>query len=85
LGYPRAFNSSSGPEGVGSLLVPSASRQRLPHLDGLRGIAAICVVLYHVHNLFGLALGFERAYLFVDVFFMLSGFVLTRTWGGDFA
>jgi peptidoglycan/LPS O-acetylase OafA/YrhL len=64
--------------------VSSPSPQRLPHLDGLRGIAAISVVLYHVHNLFGLTLGFERAYLFVDVFFILSGFVLTRAWADDF-
>lgn len=61
------------------------SRQRLLHLDGLRGAAAVAVMLYHVHNLFGLNLGFERCYLFVDVFFMLSGFVLSRAWSQDFA
>lgn len=59
--------------------------QRLMHLDGLRGIAAIGVILYHTHNVFGLKLGFGRGYLFVDLFFMLSGFVLSLAWTSDFA
>lgn len=58
----------------------AARSGRLVQLDGLRGIAAIALMLYHVHNLFGLTLGFERAYLFVDLFFMLSGFVLSLAW-----
>lgn len=52
-------------------------------LDGLRGIAAIAVMLYHVQNIFGIRFGFDRAYLFVDMFFLLSGFVLTLTWRAD--
>lgn len=62
---------------------------RLHQVDGFRGIAALAVMAYHIQNLFGLTLGFERAYLFVDMFFMLSGFVLARAWtpifGRDFA
>lgn len=50
---------------------------RLSLLDGLRGIAAIGVLLYHMRNVFGVAEIFSRSYLFVDVFFVLSGFVLT--------
>lgn len=50
---------------------------RLPLLDGLRGIAAIAVVLYHLYTFYGLSLWFEANYLFVDFFFLLSGFVLT--------
>jgi peptidoglycan/LPS O-acetylase OafA/YrhL len=53
---------------------------RLPHLDGLRGIAAVAVMLFHIDTRFDLTLGFERGYLFVDLFFMLSGFVLARAW-----
>ena len=63
----------------------SAAAQPLRHLDaltGLRGIAAWMVVLFHVRvSLAGLfpawavsALG--KGYLAVDLFFMLSGFVL---------
>ena len=54
-----------------------ATTNRLSLLDGLRLLAAISVVLYHAQLTnpdFGL---FERGYLFVDFFFLLSGFVLT--------
>lgn len=50
---------------------------RLPLLDGLRLFAAISVVLYHVQIVGGISGTFGRGYLFVDFFFLLSGFVLT--------
>ena len=59
---------------------PSAGDRRLAQLDGLRGVAAIAVMLCHVDGLFGLTLGFDRAYLLVDLFFLLSGFVLGLAW-----
>ncbi|WP_330899907.1 acyltransferase [Sphingobium sp.] len=65
------------------VLVAASNSQRLPHLDGLRGMAAMAVLFYHVQNLFRLTFGFERGYLFVDVFFMLSGFVLSLAWAGS--
>lgn len=47
-------------------------------LDGLRGVAALCVVLFHFTE--GLCnhsgLGFCHGFLAVDFFFCLSGFVL---------
>lgn len=51
--------------------------QRLLLLDGLRGIAAIGVVLFHCVIAFDALGAFARGYLFVDLFFLLSGFVLT--------
>lgn len=48
--------------------------QRLPGLDALRGLAAIVVVLFH------LGLPIAGAHLAVDFFFMLSGFVMARTY-----
>jgi peptidoglycan/LPS O-acetylase OafA/YrhL len=57
-----------------------------PHyeiLDGLRGIAALLVLWYHVHEGFSFASGapviegINHGYLAVDFFFMLSGFVLS--------
>ena len=50
--------------------------QRLFQLDGLRGLAAIVVMLYHVDLVFRTHSPFVRGYLFVDMFFLLSGFVL---------
>ncbi len=56
---------------------PENAGLRLPLLDGLRGLAALCVLLYHGHNLFHDDRWFAQGYLFVDFFFLLSGFVLT--------
>lgn len=53
-----------------------------PHyeiLDGLRGVAAITVVWFHIFEAFAtshLDQSFNHGYLAVDFFFMLSGFVV---------
>ena len=56
-----------------------------PHyalLDGLRGVAALLVLWYHVHEGFAFASGapiigsINYGYLSVDFLFMLSGFVI---------
>ncbi len=47
---------------------------RLLGLDALRGLAAIVVVIFH------LGLPIHGAHLAVDFFFMLSGFVMARTY-----
>jgi peptidoglycan/LPS O-acetylase OafA/YrhL len=44
-------------------------------LDGLRGVAAISIVVLHCHRYFG-DIGKPSAALAVDLFFVLSGFVL---------
>jgi peptidoglycan/LPS O-acetylase OafA/YrhL len=61
-------------------------RKRFTELDGLRGAAALLVVVFHLrkyvkdldppHQLYQLISG---AYLMVDLFFVLSGFVLARS------
>lgn len=51
-------------------------RERLPLLDGLRGLAALFVFSYHEWNSFSIGPMFARGYLMVDLFFLLSGFVL---------
>ena len=59
----------------------SISRQR-PHfavLDGMRGIAAICVVIFHFSEMViwdYSKLWIGHGFLAVDFFFCLSGFVL---------
>ena len=52
--------------------------QRFAALDGLRGVAAAGVLLYHFAGWSGRPGGFAHGYLAVDFFFCLSGFVLAH-------
>ncbi|MBV8850871.1 MAG: acyltransferase [Methylobacteriaceae bacterium] len=56
--------------------------QRYLALDGLRGIAAIFVVIYHMGAIESPSYPFSSAYLAVDLFFVLSGFVLSHAYDG---
>ena len=49
---------------------------RLFQLDALRGIAAMVILLFHLDLVYRIHGPFVRGYLFVDMFFLLSGFVL---------
>ena len=55
---------------------PAAHVGRLSQLDGLRGFAAMVIMLYHSALVFRTHGPFVRGYLLVDLFFLLSGFVL---------
>lgn len=56
-------------------------RRRLPGLDALRGVAAFCVVLMHTNVLMPeFPALMPRGYLAVDFFFVLSGYVMARTY-----
>jgi peptidoglycan/LPS O-acetylase OafA/YrhL len=50
---------------------------RVPALDGLRGLAVLAVVTYHVVVLYRIDLPALHGWLGVDVFFVLSGFLIT--------
>lgn len=61
-------------------------------MDGLRGVAALAVVLFHFHFFFvpqaglrAMLPGLRRAYLAVDLFFLLSGFVMSYVHGAQLA
>lgn len=57
--------------------------ERLRGLDALRGIAALCVLIHHLRLFEGFP-QFAKGYLAVDFFFVLSGYVMARTYEGDF-
>jgi peptidoglycan/LPS O-acetylase OafA/YrhL len=66
---------------------PNVSTQHLQSLTPLRGIASLWVVLYHYTVTFfpnleaeGYTHILDKGYLAVDMFFMLSGFVMTHVY-----
>jgi peptidoglycan/LPS O-acetylase OafA/YrhL len=56
---------------------PRGIRKFRPDIEGLRAVAVILVVLAHLH------LGFPGGYIGVDVFFVISGFLITRQLMGE--
>jgi peptidoglycan/LPS O-acetylase OafA/YrhL len=60
--------------------VPEVRSRYRPHLDGLRAVAVFLVVAFHA----GLK-GFGGGFVGVDVFFVLSGYLVTQLLLGDLA
>lgn len=57
--------------------VPQPKRDnRLPGLEALRFVAALCILLLHTRAVFGGQPVFGRGYLAVEFFLMLSGFLM---------
>jgi hypothetical protein len=60
-----------------------STQHRFEALDGWRGIAALAIAFYHLpiaHPLRAMS-GWKNTELFVDLFFVLSGFVIMHAWG----
>ncbi|RWD64150.1 MAG: acyltransferase, partial [Mesorhizobium sp.] len=53
---------------------------RLYGLDALRGVAAVAVALQHLMRIYHLPEAPLNPFLAVDLFFILSGFVMARTY-----
>jgi peptidoglycan/LPS O-acetylase OafA/YrhL len=49
-------------------------------LNTIRGVAALAVALFHAPTLFGVTTTLPHAYLGVDLFFVLSGFVMVHAY-----
>ena len=78
--------SSSRPEDVDVLLASSkvgqgqdTSAARIPQLDGIRGVAVLAVVLFHLVMFLpeGGPAVFRYGWVGVDLFFVLSGYLIT--------
>jgi peptidoglycan/LPS O-acetylase OafA/YrhL len=54
--------------------------KRFLGLDGLRGVCALTVLFFHCNDVFHKGMFFAHGYLAVDVFFILSGFVIALTY-----
>lgn len=65
---------------------PAPPAKRIDELESIRGIAALLVVIYHIPNwnslLFDVPL-FRNAYLMVELFFVLSGFVIYKAYANN--
>jgi peptidoglycan/LPS O-acetylase OafA/YrhL len=65
-----------------------AKSSEIKALTGLRGIAALYVVLFHANGLFAFPTQIRpflrHGYIAVDLFFILSGFVMAMTYGHMF-
>lgn len=69
------------------------ARQRLNELDGLRGLMALLVVIYHLQavlpgvsqSLTATVPMLQQTWFAVDVFFVMSGFVMAYVYGSQFS
>lgn len=65
------------PSAAAPPLLPSQPRGHFLTLDALRGVAALAVLVLHMPPLTGLVF---HAYLAVDLFFIMSGFVIAHAY-----
>ena len=64
---------------MASEAIPLSSKPRFEILDGLRGVAAMIVVAFHLFETYSSGPNdqiLNHGYLAVDFFFVLSGFVI---------
>jgi peptidoglycan/LPS O-acetylase OafA/YrhL len=62
---------------------PVATAHKFAALDGIRGLAAIFVMMRHTSSMWGFQL--VHSHLAVDVFFLLSGFVIANSYEAKLA
>ncbi|MBV9595064.1 MAG: acyltransferase, partial [Actinobacteria bacterium] len=64
--------AQAAPAATGRAATASEPRKFRPDIEGMRAFAVVAVVLYHAN------LGVRGGYVGVDVFFVISGFLITR-------
>lgn len=57
-----------------------SAKDEIRSLNTLRGVAALAVMLYHAPAMFGTKHWIPHAYLAVDLFFVISGFVIAHAY-----
>ncbi len=69
-----------------SIVQPPVQKAEVRSLTGIRGVAALFVVVYHYVSLKSLpgSSFLDHGYIAVDLFFVLSGFVMAMTYGERF-
>ena len=70
-------------------MIKKVIKQKIPQLDALRGLAAILVMFYHydINYLPSFLSDFfliRQGWIFVDFFFVLSGFVIAYNYSFQF-
>jgi peptidoglycan/LPS O-acetylase OafA/YrhL len=83
LDSERDLRETMRMDGVSTKHDAPGAAHRFMALDAMRGIAATAVVFYHIGD-FGLIAGlplFLHGHIFVDFFFVLSGFVIASAYG----
>lgn len=86
---PASVPSAAIEMPVAGGVVAPAPKGEIKALTGLRGVAALYVVIFHVngHYLFPSTFRpfIRHGYMAVDLFFILSGFVMAMTYAGMFS
>jgi len=72
---PRAFGRSGGRKGMSNSVL-HLTPGRYESLDGMRGLCAVIVALLHFDFVLGTGVLVQHGWLSVDMFFVLSGFVI---------
>ena len=80
---PSSTASSASRADLNPLVESPVNRTRIAELESVRGIAALLIVMFHAPgwNTGKEHIGiFQNAYLMVDLFFVISGFVIYKAY-----